>query len=301
MRCSCTTRCGWGRQDFKLNTLRWRLLPLLGGVAAELAGLLGAHAHLDHYLRDLGPLTVNGSKGSTTHASLLAGTAAPLECIRHLHGPCNHSIGHNTLSACNQCGAGCSQHTHLGRYNSCHTHSNWSNLQVPGTRGSSPWRTCTGRWPACWPGAPWRPPACSRPYWPRRPAACSALPMSGSSSLPSHTPQVLLPPDLSTESPPHDDWPYSLEITSSVLCRAEVACEELAEASQATDGGVDIDALQSVVQEADQGTVLCLEALVGPATFSLFSRMHLHATPCSGTACMVCSVLVWLLPAGPAM
>lgn len=43
-------------QDFKLNLLRWHLLPRMARLLCQLAALLGARAHLDHYQRDLGPL-----------------------------------------------------------------------------------------------------------------------------------------------------------------------------------------------------------------------------------------------------
>ena len=42
-------------QDFKLNTLRWHLLPKLGQVLIDLAAILNASEHIDFYQRDLGP------------------------------------------------------------------------------------------------------------------------------------------------------------------------------------------------------------------------------------------------------
>lgn len=63
-------------QDFKLSTLRWHLLPGLGGLLAELAGQLGAHAYVDHYMRDLGPDIAPGRAGPALSASASSGALA---------------------------------------------------------------------------------------------------------------------------------------------------------------------------------------------------------------------------------
>ncbi|KAK9796665.1 hypothetical protein WJX73_002436 [Symbiochloris irregularis] len=42
-------------EDFKLNVLRWRLLPTLGQLLLDLAAMLNAQHFVDHYQRDLGP------------------------------------------------------------------------------------------------------------------------------------------------------------------------------------------------------------------------------------------------------
>lgn len=42
-------------QDFKLNLLRWHLLPNLARLLCQLAALLRAWAYVDHYQRDMGP------------------------------------------------------------------------------------------------------------------------------------------------------------------------------------------------------------------------------------------------------
>ena len=51
-----TCKCMWsGMQDFKLNTLRWHLLPKLGQLLIDTAAMINAPGCIDYYRRDLGP------------------------------------------------------------------------------------------------------------------------------------------------------------------------------------------------------------------------------------------------------
>ncbi len=50
------------RQDAKLHTLRWHLLPRLGAALLPLARRAGAARYADHYLRDLGPGLAHGAR-----------------------------------------------------------------------------------------------------------------------------------------------------------------------------------------------------------------------------------------------
>ena len=48
-------------QDFKLNVLRWHLLPCLGKLLFNMAQLLSAPDYKEHYRRDLGPAALHPS------------------------------------------------------------------------------------------------------------------------------------------------------------------------------------------------------------------------------------------------
>lgn len=58
-------------QDFKLNVVRWHLLPCLGKLLFNMAQLLSAAAYKEHYRRDLGPAVLHpsGQGGSMPNSS----------------------------------------------------------------------------------------------------------------------------------------------------------------------------------------------------------------------------------------
>lgn len=51
----CGHNLGDFLQDFKLNVMRWHLLPCLGKLLFDMAQLLSAADYKEHYRRDLGP------------------------------------------------------------------------------------------------------------------------------------------------------------------------------------------------------------------------------------------------------
>ena len=48
-------------QDFKLNVVRWHLLPCLGKLLFNMAQLLSAGDYKEHYRRDMGPAVLHPS------------------------------------------------------------------------------------------------------------------------------------------------------------------------------------------------------------------------------------------------
>ena len=48
-------------QDFKLNVVRWHLLPSLGKLLFSLAQMLSAPDYKEHYRRELGPTALQDS------------------------------------------------------------------------------------------------------------------------------------------------------------------------------------------------------------------------------------------------
>lgn len=65
-----------------MSMMRWQLLPPLGRVLLQLAGLLGAAAYADHYSRDLGLPTAAAAAPGGPPSS--AATAAPADMFRAL-------------------------------------------------------------------------------------------------------------------------------------------------------------------------------------------------------------------------
>ena len=69
-------------QDFKLNVVRWHLLPSLGKLLFSLAQMLSAPDYKEHYRRDLGPTALQASSQGRPAFLLLAAFAMHPSLLR---------------------------------------------------------------------------------------------------------------------------------------------------------------------------------------------------------------------------